>query len=142
MTHRKCTLSPSSLTLLEHLHQHGACTMRQLKERLDGVVSRQNIHKCLQNLCAGGWLDYEVDQHGAQQWLIPASARRAVAAALAATAEPEPPNIAPPRRINVMQSHYQPRAWQPSRPGAQDHLAVPSLRDAQRVAHQGTYLFR
>ena len=126
MTQRKCTLSPSSLTLLEHLHQHGACTVRQLKE----------------NLCAGGWLDYEFDQHGAQQWLIPASARRAVAAALAATAEPEPPNIAPPRRINVMQGHYQPRAWQPSRPGAQDHLAVPSLRDAQRVAHQGTYLFR
>ena len=94
MTHRKCTLSPSSLTLLEHLHQHGACTVRQLKENLDGVVSRPNIHKCLQNLCAGGWLDYEVDQHGAQQWLIPASARRCAdhiaAGKFAAWAHPAP----------------------------------------------------
>ena len=60
----------------------------------------------------------------------------------ASTPPAEEPNLVPPRRINVMAGYYQPSQWQTHRAGAQDHLSVPSLRGTQRVAHQGTYLFR
>ena len=62
--------------------------------------------------------------------------------AVAVAPQPVAPNLAPPRRINVMAGHYRPDPWQAHRAGAQDHLSVPSLRGSQRVAHQGTYTFR
>ena len=137
---RKTALGPESVAVIAYLRTHGKTTEKDLRAQFPGET-RGQLLKRLRNLVTYGWLDFGWDKEGAQHWFVQPSARTAVAVAVA-VAEPAVPNLVPPRRINVMAGAYHPAAWPTARAGAQDHLAAPSLRGTQRVAHQGTYTFR
>lgn len=136
---RKTLLRAESLAVIAYLHTHGQTAERVLCAHFSDEV-RKSFLRRLSNLCACGWLDFGWDKEGAKHWFVQPSARTAVAAAVAEP--PAAPNLVPPRHINVMAGTYSPAVWPAARAGAQDHLAVPSLRGTQRVAHQGTYTFR
>ena len=137
---RKPTLCKQSAAVVAHLKQHGAATLDELLPHF-ADEGRSKLRKRLSNLVDGNWLDIAWDARGAMLWLVAPRARTALPT-LPPIAPSAPPVLVPPRRINVMAGTYSPAVWPAARAGAQDHLAVPSLRGTQRVAHQGTYLFR
>ncbi len=136
---RKTCMSAESVAVINYLRTHGQTAEKVLCARFSDEV-RGVLLKRLSGLCACGWLDFGWNDDGDKHWFVRPSARTAVAAVVAEP--PAAPNLVPPRRINVMAGNYEPAAWPTARAGAQDHLAAPSLRGTQRVAHQGTYTFR
>ena len=54
---------------------------------------------------------------------------------------PDPAHLAQPRRSNVMAGTYQPAPAAARRPGSDDYLAVPSLRQGRRVPFVPGYIF-
>ena len=73
------------------------------------------------------------------------NADRAMPAVVARRAADKPApdlsRLVAPRRTNVLAGTYQPTAPQARRPGSDDHLRLPSLRQGERVAHVAGYIF-
>ena len=115
---RKASIGPASVTVLNHLKQHGACTLDELRP-LYSAEGRTRFHQRLNNLVYGNWLDIAWSASGDMLWLIAPRAR----AALPTTQQPasSPPVLVPPRRTSVMEGHYQPPRFAPARSGALDY---------------------
>lgn len=143
-TDRKQKLGHHELTVLYQLEQYGGATERQLREQLPELDAR-SINNALLSLFKGDWLDCGFNSEGHKLWFIAPWAWPSVAKALAPAAPVAPASstaLALPRTCNPMGSVYRPKNWQATRPGALDHLRVPSLRDGLRVAYSGRYLCR
>lgn len=140
-TDRKQNLDPNELAVLAQLEQYGGATERQLREQLPALHGRV-IHNALLSLHLGDWLDFGYNSDNVRYWFIAPWAWQSVAKALAPAAPATPTTVAASRTWNPMGSVYQPKNWLPLRPGALDHLRVPSLRDGLRVLHTGRYSFR
>lgn len=140
-TDRKQNLVADDLAVLAQLEQYGGATERQLREQLPQLQG-QAIHNALMRLAKGEWLDCGFNSGSAKFWFIAPWAWKSVAKALAPAAPATPTTVGLPRTVNPMDGVYQPQNWHAQRPGALDHLRVPSLRDGLRVAYSGRYLFR
>lgn len=141
----KQNLGPDDLVVLAQLEQYGGATKRQLCEQLP-QLEEPVIRNALLRLSKGEWLDWGYNSDNVRFWFIAPWAWPSVAKALepaAPVAPATPTTVATPRTVDLMNSVYQPQNWNAQRPGALDHLQVPSLRaDRLRVQHTGRYLFR
>lgn len=136
----KPTLHPHNERLLAFIGQHQPISSRALfTSYADAGENASAFAKRLSNLSAQGWLLSSGHANRATWQVDPA--RASFFPARAAPVEPpQPPGIAAPSRINIMQGTYHPAPAPVMRPGSEDHTRLPSLRQGQRVAFVAGYI--
>lgn len=120
-------LTSQQRAILTFVDGAGDAPLREINNHL-GVVGRQQAH--LQRLVATGHLS-RTPREEVASYSITDKGRRALH-------QPETAHtrtVAAPRQTQVMDGHYRPAPWRPevARPGASDHVNVPSMMGGQRV---------
>lgn len=140
-------LLPHNQKLVDFIRQHQPISIARLFEVYPdvGEASFLDFGKRVTYLAGKHWLiragkgpDSVLTFNAAR---IPA--RKAVRPAAAPKPTPTPyiGHLVAPRRINMLAGTYQPTAPQAQRPGSEDHLRLPSLRQGARVPHVPGYIF-
>ena len=126
------SMSPESNLVIVYLKANGARTLDELHAQLP-QEARPKFLKRISNLRANGWLVIETAVDGQLLYrLAPSAVRKAGLRQKAAKCPPdaakvaEPLSIVPPRRIDVMNTTWQPRPDPVLRAGANDFRTIPS----------------
>lgn len=121
-------LSRASFELVDHLRAHGPATAQELHAVLSPGrphMRPRDIAQRLKRLEALSWLYSEEDRDGVRRWhalaITPTTARPAP------RPKPYVGQVAPPRRIDVMNSTWVPPAGPALRAGALDYQRCASL---------------
>lgn len=126
------SMSPESNLVIMYLKANGARTLDELHAQLP-QEARPKLLKRIRNLRAGGWLVIETLVDGQLLYrLAPSAVRKARLQQKAAKCPPdaakvaEPLPIVPPRRLDVMNTTWEPKPDPVLRSGANDFRAIQS----------------
>jgi hypothetical protein len=126
------SMSPESNLVIVYLKTNGPRTLDELHAQLP-QEARPKVLKHISNLRANGWLVIETAPEGQHRYrLAPSAVRKAGLRQKAAKCPPDaakvavPLPIVPPRRIDVMNTTWQPKPDPVLRAGANDFRAIPS----------------
>ena len=138
-------LLPHNQALVSFIRQHQPISIASLFDVYPDVGDSFNAFgKRITYLTGKHWVLRAGKGRDAMLTFNAASIPLVKASRLAAAAKPVPADVShlvAPRRINVLAGTYQPTAPQVQRPGSDDHLRLPSLRQGVRVPHVPGYIF-